>query len=447
MNVEKIVVDAVNAQIKINLEKADYAEKVEKTLKSYRQKANVPGFRPGMVPMGLIKKMYGKAVTAEEVNKVLSEALFGYIKDNNLNILGEPLPAEEHEAQDLDTQESLEFVFDVALAPEFEYTLNKRDSIPYYTISVTDEMADTQVRSYASRGGKYEKVEEAQSGDSIKGELVEITDDADAVRIEDALILPSYFKNEEQKAKMNGVKIGDVVTWNPYIANDGAEAELASLLRLPKEKAVQVKSDFNFTVKEITRYVDGELNQELFDQIYGEGAVKSEAEFRARVKEDIAAQFAPESDYRFMIDAEKALVKKMKDVQFPEAFLKRWLLTVDKEKTAEKIDAEMPEMIEQLKWQLLKEDIIKKNDLKIEEADLLETAKKITKAQFAQYGMANIPDELLANYAKEMMSKPESQRNIQDQAMSAKVADFLKGAVKLNPKEVSVEEFNKLFEK
>ncbi|MBO7269835.1 MAG: trigger factor, partial [Bacteroidales bacterium] len=441
MNVEKVIIDAVNAQIKITLEKADYQESVNKTLRSYRQKAQIPGFRPGMAPMSLIKKMYEKGVTADELNKTLSDSLFNYIKDNNLNILGEPLPSESQEAQDLDGEGPFEFIFDIALAPELNYTLNKKDSIPYYNITVTEEMVDSQVKAYASRGGRYEKVDAFQMGDSIKGNLVEISEAEDAVKVEDALMLPSFFKNDEEKAKFEGAKVGDVITYNPHKANDGNEAELASLLRLPKEVAKDVTSDFTFEIKEINRFVEGELNQELFDQIYGEGAVDSLEAFRAKVKEDIASQFVPESDYRFMVDAEEKLVNKLKDVVFPEAFLKRWLLIADNKKTAESIDADMPKMIEELKWHLMKEDIIKKNDIKIENADVLAMAKTITKAQFAQYGMANVPEELLEQYAGEMLKKPEQARNLQDQAMSQKVAEFLKGAVKLTVKEVTTEEF------
>lgn len=447
MNVEKVIIDAVNAQIKITLEKADYQESVNKTLRSYRQKAQIPGFRPGMAPMSLIKKMYEKGVTADELNKTLSDSLFNYIKDNNLNILGEPLPSESQVAQDLDGEGPFEFIFDIALAPELNYTLNKKDSIPYYNIIVTDEMVDSQVKAYASRGGRYEKVEDFQMGDSIKGNLVEISEAEDAVKVEDALMLPSFFKNEDEKAKFNGAKVGDVITYNPHKANDGNEAELASLLRLPKDVAKDVTSDFTFEIKEINRFVEGELNQELFDQIYGEGAVDSVEAFRAKVKEDIASQFAPESDYRFMVDAEEKLVNKLKDVVFPEAFLKRWLLVADNKKTVESIDADMPKMIEELKWHLMKEDIIKKNNIKIEAEDVMAMAKTITKAQFAQYGMANVPEELLEQYAGEMLKKPEQARNLQDQAMSQKVAEFLKGAVKLNVKEISTEDFNKLYEK
>jgi trigger factor len=323
MNVEKQVIDSVNASIKINLVKADYQEKVEKTLKTYRQKANEPGFRPGMVPMGLIQKKYGKAVLAEEINKIVSEALYNYIKENNLNILGEPLPNEQQAPMDFNTREDFEFVFDLALAPELDFTINKKDSIPYYKIEVNDDMLEKQIKSLAGRGGNYEKVEEAQEGDTIKGVLTEIpeegqSDSEDLVRVEEAIILPAYFKNEEEKAAMTGVHPGDKVRFNPYKATEGHEAELASMLHLPKEKAVEVKSDFEFEVKEISRFKEAELNQELFDQIYGKDQVTSEEAFRAKVREEDrieASGLAPKSDYRFMdVDAPKASwLKKLRD--------------------------------------------------------------------------------------------------------------------------------------
>lgn len=446
MNVEKLVIDAVNAQIKINLVKDDYLKNVEKTLKSYRQKANVPGFRPGMVPMALIKKMYGKAVTADEVNKLLSETLYNYIQENKLHILGEPLPAADQTPQDLDVQETLEFLFDVALAPELNYTLDKNDVLPYYTITVTDEMVNAQVKSYAARGGRYEKVEVAESGDSIKGNLTEICEGEEGISVEGALVLPNYFKNDDQKAKFAGVKVGDVVCYNPYQSNNGDEADLASLLRLPKEQAKDVQSDFNFEVTEINRFIESDVNQDLFDQVYGKDTIKTEEEFRARIKEDITAQFAPESDYRFMVDAEKILCAKFEGVTFPVEFLKRWMLATDSKKTAESLDEEMPKMIEELKWYLLKEDIIKQHAIEVGEADVLEAAKRATRAQFAQFGMSNVPDDLLNNYANEMLKKPETARNLGDQALSQKVAEFIKGAVSLETKEVSTEEFNKLYE-
>ncbi len=449
MNVDKQVIDSVNAVVKIQLLKADYQEKVENTLKNYRKKANVPGFRPGMVPAGLIQKMYGKSVLAEAVQDAVSEALYNYIRDNQLNILGEPLPSESQPMVDFDTQEDFDFAFDIALSPELELSLSKKDSIPYYTITVTDEMVAEQAKSMAARNGSYVKAEATEEADVIKGLLIEVQPDGtiglEGISVEDAVLTPKYFKNDDEKAKLIGLGVGDTVVFNPSIAYDHTETELASLLKVPKEVAKTVTTDFTFEVKEITRYAEGEMNQALYDQLYGEGVVNSEEEFKAKIREQLEAQFAPESDFRFMVDAEKALLSKAADVVFPVDFLKRWMIETQK-RTAENIDEEMPKMIEDLKWHLIKEKIVTDNNLTVSEEELLETAKKITRAQFAQYGMMNVPEDLLNGYAADMLKKEDSKRNIIDQSMSAVVAGFLKGAVKLNDKKISVEDFNKLFE-
>lgn len=450
MKVDKQVIDSVNAVVKIQLEKADYQEKVENTLKNYRKKANVPGFRPGNVPAGLIKKMYGKSILADEVQNAVSEALYNYIRENKLNILGEPLPSETQAVIDFDTQEDFEFSFDIALAPELDFTLSKKDSIPYYNIQVTDEMIAEQAKSMASRNGSYTKVELSEEGDVIKGTLIEVQADGkigvEGVSVEDAVLMPRYFKNDEEKAKLVGLAPGDTVVFNPAIAYDNAETELASLLKLPKDVVKDVKTDFTFEVKEITRYQEGEMNQALFDQLYGEGVVNSEEEFKAKIQESMVAQFAPESEYRFMLDAETVLLKKVEDVQFPVEFLKRWMVDTQK-RDADKIEEEMPKMIEDLKWHLMKEKIVKENNLTVTEEELLETAKKITRAQFAQYGMMNVPEDLLNGYAADMLKKEDSKRNLIDQSMSGVVATYLKGVVKVADKKINIEDFNKLFEK
>ena len=445
MQVDKQVIDSVNAILKVQLLKADYQEKVETTLKNYRKKANVPGFRPGNVPASLIRKMYGKAVLAEQVQNSVSEALYNYIKENQLSLLGEPLPSPEQAEIDFDNQEDFEFSFDIALSPELIFTINKKDTVSYYTIDVTDEMVENQVKSLASRNGSYLKVEKSEDKDVLKGLLFEIDSEGKGISVEDAVMMPSYFKNEDEKAKMIGLAVGDKVVFNPAAAYDNAEAEIASLLHVTKEVAKDIKSDFSFEVKEITRYQEGAIDQTLFDGIYGKDVVKTEEEFRAKVKESLESQFVPESDYRFMVDAKDVLLKKIKDVEFPVEFLKRWILTTKEDQKPEEIEAEMPKMIEDLKWHLMKEQIVKENSLTVTEEDLLETAKKVTRAQFAQYGMMNVPEDLLTGYASDMLKKEESKRNIVDQAMSTAVAVCLKGKVKLNAKGISVEDFNKLY--
>lgn len=337
MNVSFQNIDKVSALLTVKLEKADYQEKVDKSLKTFRQKAQIPGFRKGMVPMSLVKKMYGKSVVAEEVNKLLSEKVYDYIKSNNINMLGEPMPNEEkQQVIDFDTMDDFEFVFDIALAPEFKAEVSSSDKVDYYTIEVTDAMVDNQVKAYTQRNGKYEQVAAYEDNDMLKGLIAELDENGNTkeggIQVEGAVLMPSYMKNDEQKAIFANAKVNDVLVFNPNTAYDGHAAEIASLLKIEKEAAAEVKSDFSFQVEEITRFVSGELNQEIFDQVFGEGVVKTEEEFRAKIKESIAEQLVADSDYKFLIDARKMLMEKVGKLEFPDALLKRVMLLNNREK-------------------------------------------------------------------------------------------------------------------
>lgn len=449
MNIAKKEIDQNNAVVTIRVEKADYSEKVDKTLRDYRKKANIPGFRPGMVPMNLLKKMYGKSIQAEEVNKLVSEGLYDYIRENNLNILGEPLPSEtEQQEIDFDTQEDFEFVFDIALAPEFEINLTQKDKITYYNIAVSDEMIDNQVKSYTGRYGKYMQEEVVEEKDMVKGNLFEIKDgkiNEEGIHVEDAVLTPSYMKDEEQKKLFVGAKKGDVIVFNPKKAFEN-EAEVSSLLKVSKEEAANIDSDCQITIEGITRYQEAEVNQELFDKVYGEGVVKSEEEFRNKIQENIQETLQTDSEYKFALDAREALLKKLSDVTFPDAFLKRWLLSANPDLTSEKLEEDYPKMIEDLKWHLLKDKLAKANDVKVEPAEVEEYAKKVARAQFAQYGMIGIEDDILTNYAQDMLKKEDTIKNIVDKVAEDKVLEAVKKAVKLTNKDISIEDFNKMFE-
>lgn len=451
MNVSLQNIDKVSALLTVKLEKQDYQEKVEKSLKTFRQKANMPGFRPGMVPMGLIKKQYGKAILAEEVNKLLQEKVYEYLRENKVNMLGEPLPNEEKQQPvNFDTQEDFEFVFDIALAPEFEAKLDMNDKIDYYTIDVTDEMIDRQVKMYTQRAGNYEKTDVYADGDMLKGLLAELDENGSTkeggIQVEGAVMMPSYMKNDAQKAIFNGAKVNDVLVFNPSEAYEGSEAEIASLLKIEKEKAAEVKSNFSFQIEEITRFVEGELTQEIFDQVYGEGVVKSVDEFRAKIKESIAAQFVADSNYNFLINVRKYLTRKVGKLEFPDALLKRIALLNNEEKGEAFVAENYDKGIEELTWHLIKEQLINANEIKVEQQDVVAMAKEATRAQFAQYGMMNVPDDLLENYAKEILTKKESVDGLVNRVIEAKLAEALKGKVTLNEKTVPVEEFNKMFE-
>ncbi len=450
MNISLENIDKVSALLTIKMEKADYAEKVEKSLKDYRKKANIPGFRPGQAPLGLLKKRFGREVAAEEVNKLLGEKLYAYIKENNLNVLGEPLPTEGRQQDiDFDTMDSFEFVFDLALAPEFEVAVSGDDTIDYYNITVDDKMIDGQVKMYAQRAGGYDKVDVYESNDMVKGLLAELDENGNTkeggIQVENAIMMPEYFKNDEQKAIFNGCKVNDVLVFNPSKAYEGRDVELSSLLKISKEEVAGVTSNFSFQVQEITRFKEAELNQELFDQVFGKGVVNSEEEFRAKISSTLAEQFESDSDYKFLLDLRTYLMNKVGKLQFADAILKRYMRLTNKNKDEKFVEDNYEKSLEELTWHLIKEKLVKAYDIKIENDDLKEMAKSITKTQFAQYGMINVPDNVLENYAGEMLKKQEQVESLVNRCIDDKLVKAVKGVVKLENKPISAEDFNKMF--
>lgn len=443
--------DAVSAVLTVKIEKADYEAQVENTLKTHRRQANVPGFRPGMVPMGMIKKMYGKAVKAEEVNKILSEKVYDYIKENKVNMLGEPLPSEDKQPEiNFDTQDDYEFVFDIALAPEFTVEATKKDKVPYYNIEVTDAMLDSQIDMYRQRAGKHETVDTYQDNDMLKGTVAELDENGSVkeggLQVEDVVMMPSYMKNEEQKALFASTKVNDVLVFNPHKAYDGHETEISSLLKINKEEVPAFISDFSFQVNEITRFVLPELNQEIFDMVFEPGTVTTEADFRAKMKEVVAGQYTADSDYKFLIDLRDAMVAKVGKLEFAEVLLKRLMKNNNRDKDEQFIEENYDKNIQELTWHLIKEQLVKAAGIKVEQEDILAAAKETTKAQFAQYGMQNVPEDLLNNYAQEMLKKKENIENLVNRSVETKLAVALKEKVTLQPKSISMEDFNKMFE-
>ena len=450
MNVSLINNDSVRGLIKLEIVKSDYEAAVEKSLRSFRQKANVPGFRKGMVPMGMVKKMYGKQALLEEVNRLVSDNLFKYIRENNLNILGEPLASEaEPSALDFDKDEDFVFNFDVALAPEININMSKEDTLPYYEVKIDDDMLNKQVEAYTANFGTYEAGEEVEEKDLVKGTVAELENGAPkegGVVVENAVLMPMYIKDEAEKAKFIGSKVNTVVVFNPNKAYEGAEAEIASFLHVEKEKVAELTGDFSFEIKEISRHKNAELNQELFDKVFGESVVTSEEEFRNKIREALAEQFTPQCDFKFLSDAREVLVKKAGELKFADDILKRWLLVANEKNTAENIENDYPHIIEDLTYHLIKESLVKANGLKVQDADIEEFAKRVAKAQFAQYGMLSVPEDALENYAKEMFKNKQTLQNILDRAVEEKLAAWLKEQVTIDKKEVTADEFAKMFE-
>lgn len=442
MNISLENIDKVNAVITAVVEPADYTEKYNKALKEAKKKINMPGFRPGMVPVGLVKKQFGVSILAEEVNKILQEGLFSYISENKVNMLGEPLPTEENNEVNLVEGESFTFKFELAIAPEFEVSLSKDDKINYYNVEVTDEMVENQINMYRQRGGSYEKVDSYEDNDMVKGVITELNVE-NPVSVENAVLLPKYFKNDDQKKLFEGAKVNDVITFNPSVAYDNNEAEMASLLKVEKEDVANHKGEFSYQITEITRFVLGAMNQELFDNVFPGGEVTTEDEFRSRIKALVSDQFKKDSDYKFILDVRKYVTEKVGKLEFPEEKLRKILAAkAGEEKAAEQYDRS----IEELTWHLIKEKLVEIYSVKVDDDDVKEMAKEVTRMQFAQYGMLNIPDEYLENATKEIFKKRETVDNLIDRCIEVKLGGAIKEAVTLEESTVSTEEFNKMFE-
>lgn len=451
MNISFDKVNEVNALLTLSLVKADYEENVNKALKDFRKKASMPGFRPGQAPVALLKKRFGAEITAEEVNKMLGRELTKYIRDEKINVLGEPLPNEEKTPIiDFEHQEDFTFVFDVALAPEFDATISDKDEIDLYTIKVDDEMIDKQVQAYAQRAGEYTKVDSYQEGDMVKGLLAQLGEDGQTleggIQKEGAVMLPGYMKNDEEKAKFNDLKVNDVITFNPAKAYDGNTVEVSSLLGIDKEQAEQLKSDFTYQVTEITRYEPAKVDQELFDKILGEGAVKSEEEFRAKIAESLKKDFEADANYKFARDLRTYLTKRIGTLQYPEEMLKRIMKLNNKDKDDEYIERNFQPSLDELTWHLIKEQLSDQLEVKIQQEDVLEVAKTATRLQFAQYGMTNVPEDALTKYATEMLKNEQQAEALVTRAVEDKIVEKAKAVVKLNQKEVSMDEFNKMLQ-
>ena len=440
--------DKVNGLLTITVEEADYNEKVEKALKDYRKKANLPGFRPGQAPLALIKKQIGEQVKMEEIQKFVGDNLFGYLKDNNIHFLGEPMPSDKQEAQDLTKPAPYTFVFDIAVAPEFELELSDKDKLDYYEITVDDKLIDEQVDMFASRAGKYEQVEDYQPKDMLKGDMKELNADGSekegGIVKEGATLMPEYIKVEDQKKLFDGLKRGEVVVFNPKKAFPESEIEVSSMLGISKEEAANVDSDFAFHVLEITRYSKAPVNQELFDAVYGEGNVKDEADFRSKIAEGIANQLVTNSEYKLLVDLRAYCEKKVGKLQFPDEMLKRIMKknVKDEKEVEEKYEAS----VEELKWHLIKERLVKTYDVKVNDEDVFEAARLQARIQFAQYGMTNLPDETIDNYVREMLKNRETLDGFVDRAVENKLVEALKKVVKLKKKKISLDDFNKLME-
>lgn len=447
MNISKENHDELNAVLKVDIRKADYEEKVEKVLRDYRKKANVKGFRPGMVPIGLIKKMYGKAVQLDEINKIVSDSIQKYLADEKIEILGDPLPkSEENERISFDTQEDFIFSFDLGLAPQFELKLNKKNKVNQYELIIDEKMRNDYISNYTRRFGKFRSVKKSGDKDMLKGNITSIDDNnlTGTFAAEDTTLAVDIIKDEKIMKQFINKKQADIIDFDLRKAFPN-DFEIAGILKKQKDEVTGVEGMFRFTISEISRFEPAEIGKELFDKVYGEGVINSEEEFMKKIEEEIVKNLKRESDYKLMLDIKKLALDKA-DFSLPEDFLKRWLLKVNEKATAEQIDKDFDSFRTDLKWQLIRNKVAKENEIKISEEELHAEAENITRYQFQQYGLYYATDEQIHNYTHEMLKREDDAKRIAEKILEEKAIEKLKELVKLESKKISVDEFNKLFE-
>ena len=448
MNITRENIDDLNAVLNIQVEKTDYEDKVEKILRDYRKKANIKGFRPGMVPIGLIRKMYGTAAKIEEVNKTISESIQKYLSDEKLEILGDPLPkTNEEENIDFETQDEFKFSFELGLAPVVDLKINKKNKVNLYEISVDEKMINDHKENYTRRFGDFKNVDKVGEKDTVNGKIEALDIEGNPVAgegIEDTSLAVDIIKDEEIKNTFIEKNTGDTVDFNIRKALPD-DNEIAGLLRIDKEKIENISETYRMTIKEISRFYPAEIDQDLFDKIYGENTVKTEEEFNKKIEEEIAASLKGESNYKLMQDIRNMVIEKT-DIPLPEDFLKKWLLKVNENTTSEQIEKEFDSFKKDLKWQLIKNKVAKDNEIKITEEELTKEAENITRYQFQQYGIYYATDEQISNYARETLKRENDAKRIADNILDTKVIDALKEIINIQPKSVTAEEFNKLFE-
>lgn len=440
--------DKINGLLTITVEDDDYKAEVEKTLKEYRKTANVPGFRPGQVPMGMIRRRFGSAVKMDAINKVLGDELQKYIADNNIAMLGEPLASEKQQPQDLEKDGPYTFMFDIAVAPEFDIKLDANDTVDYYEIAADDTLIDSQVEMFASRMGQNVEADHYEDGDVLKGDLRQLDAEGNTLEggltVEAASVMPKYLKSDDQKKLFDGCKPGDIITFNPSKAYEGSNYELSSLLKVDREKVAEYTGDFSYQITSVQHFEKHAVDQELFDLTFGKDAVKDEKEFREKIAEGLKAQLALDSDMKFLMDVRKYAEDKVGQLTYPDSLLKRIMKQNNQDKDQEFIDKNYEPSIKELSWSLIRSKIAVALGVKIEDEDVKSAAREMAKAQFAQYGMSNVPQEYVDNYADELLKKKEAQQQFVDRAIDAKLVEALKGVVTLNKKSVSLDEFNKM---
>jgi trigger factor len=449
MNITKEQLDDLNAVLNIKVEEADYQQKVEDVLKDYKKKARIDGFRPGKVPFGMIKKMYYTSVMVDEINKMVSEKLMAYIRDEKIKILGEPMPREDSAKKiDFENDKDFDFSFDLGLSPEINLDVTEKDKITFYHIKIEDAVVNEQIDNVAKRFGEFTAVDAAKGDELIKGDIYQINEKGEAIedgiRTEEISMSLDMMKNEDEKKKFKGSKAGSRISFDIKKAYPN-DTEISSLLKIDKNEVEAISPLFEVEIKEVQKFEKHKVDQDLFDKVYGEGNVKSEEEFKEKIKEELKINYERESMYKFGIDTKDYLIKKA-NISLPAEFLKRWLVETNEKLSSETVDKEFSDYEDEFRWQLIKEHIIRRYEIAVSEEELFEYAFQLSQNQFFQYGLYNVPVEHIENYAREQLTKPEEARRLREQKFDEKVVQFTKDKVKLEKKDITMDKFRKLFE-
>lgn len=447
MKVDYAKLSDVTGEISISIEEKDYAEQVEKELKDFAKKASVPGFRPGKAPKDMIRRKYGEAAKADAIQEIVSDALYNYIKDNDLKVLGNPI-ADHSNNLDVDAKEHT-LKFKVGLAPELDIKVDKNLHVPYYKIEVSDEMIDRQDEALRRRFGKQEPGDTVDATAVVKGSITELNEDGTVkeggIEVENGIVSPQYFQSEEQRNLFMGKHVGDEVVFNPWATCNGNEAEMSSMLNIDKEDVANYKGNFLFMIKEIIVLKPAELGEEFYKEVFGEGKVKDETEYRNAVRAMIENSLVGDQNYRFTIDAQKAITDMVGAVELPDEILKNFLISQNEALNAENIDKEYDAIRDELVWDLEKDTVARNLKVEVTEEDVKNTARMMARNQFAQYGMMNVPDDALDRYADEIVKDERSRNQVVRQTSDMKIYAAIREAVTLDEKPVTVDEFNKLF--
>lgn len=450
MNVTLDKIDDVTAILNVSIEENDYQEKVTKELKQFGRTHTIPGFRKGHISIDQLRRRFGKQVKSDVINQDAATAAIDYINENKISILGQPLPVEVKEIN-LDDKDYT-FQYEIGIAPEINLTLDKSVNIPYYTIAVDDAMLKEQDEHLRERFGAQVPGEEVDAKALVKGAIMELNEDGtikdgeDAIQVVDGIVAPMFFKSKEQADLFLGKKVGDKVRFNPWATCEGNVTELSSMLHVDKDKAADIKADFELAISEIIVLKLAEHNEDFYKDVFGADKVHNEEEYNAALKEMIAGSLAPNSEMLFRRDAQKFFLDKYGKMALPVAFLKKWMKVRNPEIQDENLDKEFESMIPALEWQLIREKIAEITDMKIEDADLLNLAKQIAANQFAQYGMTNMDEETITTFAKNILNDKNYRPKLVEQVGDIKLFNIIKAAVTLDEKTVSLDEFKKIAE-